>query len=184
MVPTWLKVAVTAVSCGAAFAACSRDLPSSAHTIEAAAVSAAPVAAAAVATPTAAFPDFAALVEQYGPAVVNVTVVGKPQQLADYPIAPNDPFFGEFFRRFAPPFPRGELPPTRGQGSGFIVSPDGYILTNAHVVADAEKVTVKTTDRREYNAKIVGMDTKTDVAVLKIDGKNLDRKSTRLNSSH
>ena len=61
----------------------------------------------------------------------------------------------------------------RGQGSGFIVSADGIILTNAHVVKDAKEVTVKLTDRREFKAKVLGADPKTDVAVLKIDAKNL-----------
>jgi serine protease Do len=78
----------------------------------------------------------------------------------------------EFFRRFGQPNPRGNQPP-RGEGSGFIVTPDGYVLTNAHVVSDAEEVIVKTTDRREYTAKVVGVDESTDVAVLKIDAKNL-----------
>ena len=88
-------------------------------------------------------------------------------------MSPNDPFY-EFFRRFGQPMPRGgRAQPTRGEGSGFIVSADGYILTNAHVVANADEVTVKTTDRREYTAKVVGVDEQTDVAVLKIDAKNL-----------
>jgi serine protease Do len=86
-------------------------------------------------------------------------------------MSPNDPFY-EFFRRFGPPVPRNPQP-VRGEGSGFIVSPDGYILTNAHVVQDADEVTVKTTDRREYTAKVVGVDEPTDVAVLKIDANNL-----------
>jgi serine protease Do len=169
MVSTWLKAAVTAVASGMAFAACSGDLPATAHAIPAAAA-----AGPAVATPgAAALPDFAALVERYGPAVVNVTVVGKRQEISDIPgMQPGDPL-SEFFRRFGRPMPRGELPTPRGEGSGFIVSPDGYILTNAHVVADAEEVTVKTTDRREYTAKVVGADERTDVAVLKIDAKNL-----------
>ena len=169
MVSTWLKAAVTAVASGMAFAACSGDLPGAAHAIPAAAA-----AGPAVATPgAAALPDFAALVERYGPAVVNVTVVGKRQEISDIPgLQPGDPL-SEFFRRFGRPMPRGELPTPRGEGSGFIVSPDGYILTNAHVVADAEEVTVKTTDRREYTAKVVGADERTDVAVLKIDAKNL-----------
>src|SRR5690606_34536364 len=169
MVSTWLKAAVTAVSTGVAFAACSGDLRGSAHAIEVAAA-----AAPAVASPSAAaLPDFSSLVEQYGPAVVNVTIVGKRRQVADIPgFAPGDPF-GEFFRRFGQPIPRGQIPPPRGEGSGFIVSEDGYILTNAHVVAEAEEVTVKTTDRREYSAKIIGSDPATDVAVLKIDAKNL-----------
>jgi serine protease Do len=118
----------------------------------------------------AALPDFAGLVEKYGPAVVNVTVVGKSQPVDVPRFSPNDPF-SEFFRRFG--MPRGDLPPARGEGSGFIISPDGYILTNAHVVANASEVTVKTTDRREYTAKVVGADERTDVAVLKIDAENL-----------
>ena len=83
----------------------------------------------------------------------------------------------EFFRRFGMPNgPQGrgfENQPRQGEGSGFIVSADGYILTNAHVVADADEVTVRTTDRREYTAKVVGLDKRTDVAVLKIEGKDL-----------
>ncbi len=135
-----------------------------------------PAPAVATASPrTAALPDFAALVDRYGPAVVNVAVVEKSQPVNnDLPngMSPNDPF-SEFFRRFGQPMPRGNQPPARGEGSGFIVSSDGYILTNAHVVADASEVTVKTTDRREYTAKVVGYDEATDVAVLKIDAKNL-----------
>ncbi len=171
MVSTWLKAGVTAVSCGVAFAACSGDLPgsASAHTLGTAAAAAPSVAAPSA----AALPDFSSLVEQYGPAVVNVAVVGKAQEIADFPgMAPGDPL-NEFFRRFGRPMPRGEMPTPRGEGSGFIVSSDGYVLTNAHVVADAEEVTVKTTDRREYTAKVVGLDERTDVAVLKIDAKNL-----------
>ncbi|HXS91344.1 MAG TPA: Do family serine endopeptidase, partial [Steroidobacteraceae bacterium] len=84
----------------------------------------------------------------------------------------------EFFRRFGMPNPnspqgRGDYQPRQGEGSGFIVSADGYILTNAHVVADADEVTVRTTDRREYPAKVIGLDRRTDVAVLKIEGKQL-----------
>src|SRR5690606_26037855 len=120
-----------------------------------------------------ALPDFASLVEKYGPAVVNVTVIGKAQPVTDFPgLSPNDPFY-EFFRRFGQPIPRGNMPPPRGEGSGFIVSPDGYILTNAHVVEYAEEVKVKTTDRREYTAQVVGTDPATDVAVLKIDASDL-----------
>ncbi|MFO7304145.1 MAG: DegQ family serine endoprotease [Gammaproteobacteria bacterium] len=168
MVSTWLKATVTGVATSVAFAACSRDLPTSAHATEALSP-AQPVVSSSV---TPALPDFTALVEQYGPAVVNVTVVGKRQELPEFSFPPGDPF-GEFFRRFGQPLPRGQMPVPRGQGSGFIVSPDGYILTNAHVVANAEEVTVKTIDRREYTAKIVGLDEKTDVAVLKIEATNL-----------
>ena len=63
--------------------------------------------------------------------------------------------------------------PLRGSGSGFIVTPDGYILTNAHVVAEADQVTVKLNDRREYQAKVIGVDQRTDVAVIKIEAKDL-----------
>jgi serine protease Do len=119
-------------------------------------------------------PDFSTLVERYGPAVVNVTVVEKAEPVANTPrVSPDDPFY-EFFRRFGQQMPRGGTPqPSRGEGSGFIISADGYILTNAHVVNGASEVTVKMTDRREYTAKVVGVDERTDVAVIKIEGKNL-----------
>ena len=139
-----------------------------------------PANAAQAQVPTAApgstaraLPDFAGLVERYGRAVVNVQVVEK-RQTVQMPGMDEDGPFGEFFRRFGMPMPRGEnSPPSRGEGSGFIVSADGYILTNAHVVADAEEVTVKMTDRREYTAKVIGADRRTDVALIKIDAKNL-----------
>jgi len=127
-----------------------------------------------------ALPDFTQIVSHNGPAVVNVRVVGttKVAQRQMPQFDEDDPFF-EFFRRFQPQQPqqprggngRGEL--VYGAGSGFIVSPDGVILTNAHVVRDADEVTVKLQDRREYRAKVLGSDPKTDVAVLKIDAKNL-----------
>ena len=139
-------------------------------------------AAAAVEAPSAAnapmvtgLPNFSTLVERYGPAVVNVTVVEKAEPVSNSPrgMSPEDPFY-DFFRRFGQQMPRGGSPqPARGEGSGFIVSPDGYILTNAHVVSGASEVTVKMTDRREYTAKVVGADERTDVALIKIDGQNL-----------
>jgi serine protease Do len=123
-------------------------------------------------------PDFTKIVSHNGPAVVNVRVVGttKVAQRQQMPQVDEDDPFYEFFRRFQPQQPRGngggrEL--VYGAGSGFIVSPDGVILTNAHVVRDADEVTVKLQDRREYRAKVLGSDPKTDVAVLKIDAKNL-----------
>jgi serine protease Do len=122
-----------------------------------------------------AMPDFAALAERHGPAVVNISVTrmaGTEDESRSVPqFAPDSPF-NEFFRRFDTPVPRGKMP-QRGLGSGFIVSPDGLILTNAHVVAEASEVTVKLTDKREFRAKIVGVDPQTDVAVLRIDAKNL-----------
>jgi serine protease Do len=124
-----------------------------------------------------ALPDFSPLVEKYGPAVVNVEVVEKAQaQGGPQGLSPNDPFY-DFFRRFGIPTPdqgpRGNGPPVRGAGSGFIVSADGYILTNTHVVGNADEVTVRLTDRREFPAKVVGADERTDVAVIKITATNL-----------
>jgi len=148
-------------------------------------VPAAPAAAPVAATPApvagnasaVGLPDFTRIVSHNGPAVVNIRVVGstKAQQRQMPQFDEDDPFF-EFFRRFQQPQQprgggRGEV--VYGAGSGFIVSPDGVILTNAHVVRDADEVTVKLQDRREYRAKVLGSDTKTDVAVLKIDAKNL-----------
>ncbi|MDB5940978.1 MAG: DegQ family serine endoprotease [Ramlibacter sp.] len=124
---------------------------------------------------TIAPPDFSQITARYGPAVVNISVSGTRKTSAeDGPEAfQGDPM--EFFRRFQQGqgrvMPRNV--PVRGQGSGFIVSADGVILTNAHVVKDASEVTVKLTDRREYRAKVLGADPKTDVAVLKIEAKNL-----------
>ncbi|MDM5176822.1 DegQ family serine endoprotease [Massilia sp. DJPM01] len=135
----------------------------------------APVAAGVV------LPDFTALVSRNGPAVVNIRVMGSTktamgQQRGRVPQFDEDDPFYEFFRRFqGPQMPRGQQrdTPVFGAGSGFIISPDGVILTNAHVVRDAKEVTVKLQDRREYRAKVLGSDPKTDVAVLKIDAKNL-----------
>ena len=125
-------------------------------------------------------PDFAQIVRRNGPAVVNISVSSMHkvslQSEGDgaAQIDPNDPFF-QFFRRFMPPGAQLHAPAQviHGEGSGFIVSPDGLIVTNAHVVRDADRVTVKLTDRREFQAKVLGSDPKTDVAVIKIDAKNL-----------
>jgi serine protease Do len=130
-----------------------------------------------------ALPDFTQIVSRMGPAVVNIRVMSSSKtamagpgrvQRGQQPDE-DDPFF-EFFRRFqGPQSPRGQQrdTPVFGAGSGFIVSPDGVILTNAHVVRDATEVTVKLQDRREYRARVLGSDPKTDVAVLKIDAHNL-----------
>jgi serine protease Do len=114
-------------------------------------------------------PDFPLITQRYGPAVVNISVTGHAR--ASMPDM-SDPF--EFFRRFqggAPMVPHDV--PVRGMGSGFIVGADGIILTNAHVVKDATEVMVKLTDRREFKAKVLGSDPKTDIAVLKINASNL-----------
>ena len=118
-------------------------------------------------------PDFASLVERHGDAVVNVEVIGS----AKLPTAgdPDAEALREFLERFGvpPDSSSGDALLQRGAGSGFIVSEDGYILTNAHVIANADEVTVRLTDRREFVAKVVGSDARTDVAVLKIDAKKL-----------
>ena len=134
--------------------------------------------------PMIALPDFSVIAERNGPGVVNISTTGSTK--ASYqqgqrgePFS-DDPFL-EFFRRFQGPQGGGRggrgggggEVPTHGVGSGFIVSADGVILTNAHVVRDAQEVTVKLTDRREFRAKVLGSDPKTDVAVIKIEAKNL-----------
>ena len=132
---------------------------------------AAPVAATPAALPRSGvtLPDFSAIVDSTGPAVVNISVSGRQKTAAT--MDPDDPMF-EFFRRFGVPTPQ-QPGPARGMGSGFIVSADGVILTNAHVVADADEVTVKLTDKREFKARVVGLDKLTDVAVLRIEASNL-----------
>ncbi|MBC5783692.1 DegQ family serine endoprotease [Ramlibacter sp. USB13] len=131
-----------------------------------------PMPAATVQSPapgggSVVMPDFPLITQRYGPAVVNISVSGKARATPDM----SDPL--EFFRQFQ----RGGVPqrdvPVRGMGSGFIVGADGVILTNAHVVKDATEVVVKLTDRREFKAKVLGSDPKTDVAVLKINASNL-----------
>ena len=120
-------------------------------------------------------PDFTELAEKQGPAVVNVSTtqtVQAQQGIPQLPFSEDDPFY-EFFKRFAPPVPR-EFE-SKSLGSGFIISSDGYLLTNAHVVADADEVTVKLTDKREFKAKVIGSDRRTDVALLKIDATGLPK---------
>ena len=137
--------------------------------------SAAPMLVAAAPGGTSAarvtgLPDFSGLVAEAGGAVVNVSVTEKPAKIS----SPNgqgdgDDPLSQFFRRFQQQQPGPDrTPPSRGVGSGFIVSPDGYVLTNAHVVADASEVTVTLTDRREFAAKVVGIDKASDVALIKI----------------
>lgn len=144
----------------------------------AAAPAPAPAPAAAVGAPasTVALPDFTRIAAQQGKAVVNIRVVGgtKTANRGGLPnLDPSHPFY-DFFRQFQDPrAERGREAPVFGAGSGFIVSPDGVILTNAHVVQGADEVTVKLQDRREFRAKVLGSDPRTDVAVLKIDAKGL-----------
>ena len=106
-------------------------------------------------------PDFADLVDKVGPAVVNIRTTERGSE------GPRMPF-----RRRAPSLQQGDEAP-RGEGSGFILSADGYVMTNAHVIAGASEVYVTMTDKREFRAKIIGSDDRTDVALVKIDGTGL-----------
>lgn len=148
----------------------------------------------AQAASVAGLPDFTDMVEKTGPAVVNIRTTEKMRAGQAGPGAgPDDEEMQEFFRRFfGVPVPR-QQPPDRAQrprrpgqaqqeeevprwvGSGFIISADGYVMTNAHVVDGADEVYVTLTDKREFKAKIVGADKRTDVALVKIDGANLPR---------
>ena len=147
-----------------------------------AAPSDAPVATASVRPAVAALPDFTGIVSRNGPAVVNISVTNNTEKVATVPampnLDPNNPFY-QFFRQFR--MPQAQVP-EHAEGSGFIVSPNGIILTNAHVVDNASSVTVKLTDRREYKAKIIGMDKPSDVAVLKINASNLP--TVKLDRAH
>ena len=128
--------------------------------------------------PIVNLPDFTRLVERAGPAVVNIEATSgaaDDRELAGRDPLPDDvpEFFRRFFEQQAPgqpmPIPRGGM----SQGTGFIISPDGYVLTNHHVVAGAEKIVVQLSDRREFTAELVGSDPPSDVALLKIDAEGL-----------
>ena len=141
---------------------------------------------APAASPATMLPDFSTMVQKYGPAVVNISVVakmaaslnsqgddnsdGNDSPSDSNPFGPNSPF-APFFH--GQPFQMPQPQPMRGEGSGFIISPDGVIMTNAHVVNGASEVTVRLTDRREYTAKVVGVDPKSDIAILRIGAKDL-----------
>ena len=124
-------------------------------------------------------PDFTQLVEKQGAAVVNISttqmVRGHPG-LPQFPgLSEDDPFY-DFFRRFQPPQQKGPREQrSTSLGSGFIISADGYILTNAHVVDGAEEVTVRLTDKQEFKAKVIGTDRRTDVALVKIEATGLPK---------
>ncbi|MBN6150834.1 DegQ family serine endoprotease [Xanthomonas sp. AmX2] len=132
----------------------------------------------------AGLPDFTNLVEQVGPGVVNVETTLSRKAATRASGMPDDAQIPEFFRRFfgpdgmpgmpGQPSPDDDgMPGGRSMGSGFIISPDGYVLTNHHVVDGASEVKIKLTDRREFTAKVVGSDAQYDVALLKVDAKNL-----------
>ena len=127
-------------------------------------------------------PDFTELVERVGPAVVNIRTAERSRSAAPGGGGEIDEQMREFFRRFGIPIPNNPQQPRRGGprdedsepqqrgiGSGFVLTADGYVMTNAHVVDGADEVIVTLTDKREFKARIIGADRRTDVAVLKID---------------
>jgi serine protease Do len=144
-----------------------------------------PAAAQSAPQPRTGLPDFTDLVEQVGPAVVNIRTLERARG-SQQGQGPTDEEMQEFFRRFfgtpMPNVPRSPRSPNRpspdeeqprGVGSGFILTPDGFVMTNAHVVEGADEVMVTLTDKREFKAKIIGADKRTDVAVVKIDAASL-----------
>ncbi len=167
------KKTVAALAIAVAFAAgasATYYVSQPAHAVANEAAVAAPKSAA-----TMTVPDFASIVQHYGPAVVNITVSGTrktgwPGGQDDDEDNPLQQFFHGMPFRFGPP--PSEVP-MQGQGSGFIIGADGLVLTNAHVVQGASEVSVKLTDRREFRAKVLGSDPASDIAVLRIDAKNL-----------
>jgi serine protease Do len=188
-----LGAVTIAVPVGAVYlAGATRAVATSAATPTAAAASAttpsaaASTATAATAASPAMLPDFSTMVQKYGPAVVNISVVSKVSASFNSqgddnsegndspgdnnPFGPNSPFAPFFHGR---PFQMPQPQPMHGEGSGFIISPDGVIMTNAHVVNGASEVTVRLTDRREYTAKVVGVDPKSDIAIIRIGAKDL-----------
>ena len=143
------------------------------------------LAGPAAAQPQVALPNFADLVERYGPAVVNINTQARAPRQRFQGLDEDDPFY-EFFRRFLPPEQRqgprgrgGEQPGPRaplrphGLGSGFVISADGFIVTNAHVIENAEEITVRFTDKREMKAKVIGADKRSDVALIKVEAAGL-----------
>jgi serine protease Do len=150
------------------------------------------LASGAQAQPPVALPSFADLVEKHGPAVVNINTQARAQRQQFPGLSEDDPMY-EFFRRFMPPDqrqaprgrgegnnekgergqpPKGPLRP-HGLGSGFVISPDGYIVTNAHVIENAEVINVRFTDKREMKAKVIGSDKRSDVALIKVEATGL-----------
>ncbi|WP_370565036.1 DegQ family serine endoprotease [Cupriavidus sp. UME77] len=144
---------------------------------------------AQAAAPSYNLPDFTDLVEKAGPAVVNIRTTERVRARGT-PGGTEDDEMAEFFRRFfgvpmpgaptPPGAPRRGQPPqgeeqSRGVGSGFVISQDGYVMTNAHVVADAETIYVTLPDKREFKAKLIGSDKRTDVALLKVDATGLPK---------
>jgi serine protease Do len=189
LVAAILGAAAIAVPVSALYVAGATRAIATPAALSALAAGVAPASAPPVAGPSVALPDFSAMVQHYGPAVVNISVVtkvaatnsqGDDEDAPDNngngggndnnPFGPNSPF-APFFRGL--PFQTPQPGPMHGEGSGFIIRADGVIMTNAHVVNGASEVTVRLTDRREYIAKVIGVDARSDIAMLKIAAKDL-----------
>ncbi|MBV8143788.1 MAG: DegQ family serine endoprotease [Gammaproteobacteria bacterium] len=207
--PTLIRKPLIAAALGASLIAVPFGtfyVASSAHALAAppaAAVTAPATQTPASGTPSAVMlPDFSSMVQKYGPAVVNIQVVTKVatgfnrggdqdedngDNGGNGDNGPGNPFFGPN-SPFAPffhgaPFQSPAPQPVHGEGSGFIIRPDGVIMTNAHVVNGASEVTVRMTDRREYTAKVIGVDTKSDIAIIKINAKDKDLPTVKVGDS-
>ena len=183
-----LGAALIAVPVSAVYVAGATRAAATPAALTEAAAGAVPAAPAPVAAPAIALPDFSSMVQRYGPAVVNISVVTRVSAMNSQgddedapgngngggndnnPFGPNSPF-APFFRGL--PFQLPQPGPMHGEGSGFIIRADGVIMTNAHVVNGATEVTVRLTDRREYTAKVIGVDARSDIAILKIAAKEL-----------
>jgi serine protease Do len=136
----------------------------------------------------AQLPDFTVIVEDAKDSVVNISTSKKPKtsqlkKQLEMPDFPEDSPFGELFKKFFDHDGFGlKERETSSLGSGFIISEDGYILTNHHVIDGADEVIVRLNNRDEYDAKVIGSDKNSDVAVIKIDGKNNKKKPVRINN--
>ncbi|MGB2972237.1 MAG: trypsin-like peptidase domain-containing protein, partial [Candidatus Competibacter sp.] len=124
------------------------------------------------AAPRAAeYPDFVTLVERYSPAVVSIQTKSEPKEQRPkrgHPAIPEDSPFHDYFKRFFEEMPDMPSGPRSSVGSGFIISADGYVVTNAHVVEDMSSIVVGLSDRSELAAQVIGADKRSDIALLKV----------------
>ena len=130
----------------------------------------------AAAAQAANYPDFVTLVDQYSPAVVSINTKSEPKQKErswrNHPPVPENSPFHEYFKKFFEQMPDAPAQPVSSVGSGFIISPDGYVVTNAHVVEDMDSIIVGLNDRTELPAQVIGKDSRSDIALLKVKTNN------------